>query len=293
MVVLTSPLQSCLIGGYATAKSQHPSEGRRRWRLRVAAEFWRLPSEEKNQLPTASPANIDGNVEWVVDPDTLDEVSSSRPELGLVVRTDYSDENAWLGFVEKLQRAEEEFTASTDDEGMAEDEPGGSAGPADEDTEDNEDDDDDDDEDPSQPIFHIINPSSPEERAVLTNISNLTALRLFTDIDIRPAPAPPTGTGRVNPPNRLVDRDGWQEIYTGKYVWIYDSKSNTDQCVRLVSHTGDMYGTATGDSWRARVSHICELQVNIFTGAMKIDFGGFDRWDYNERQRNLREAEGS
>jgi len=51
-----------------------------------------------------------------------------------------------------------------------------------------------------------------------------------------------------------------------------------------------MYGTATGDSWRARVSHICELQVNLHCGGMKIDFGGLDRWDYSERQRNMHEA---
>lgn len=25
---------------------------------------------------------------------------------------------------------------------------------------------------------------------------------------------------------------------------------------------------------------------------MKIDFGGLDRWDYDERQRNMQEAEG-
>lgn len=46
----------------------------------------------------------------------------------------------------------------------------------------------------------------------------------------------------------------------------------------------------SGDSWRARVSHICELQINLYSGAMKIDFGGLDRWDYNERLRNVQEA---
>lgn len=46
-----------------------------------------------------------------------------------------------------------------------------------------------------------------------------------------------------------------------------------------------------GDSWRARVSFLPELQVNISSGAMTIDFGGLDRWDINERQRNLSEAE--
>lgn len=46
----------------------------------------------------------------------------------------------------------------------------------------------------------------------------------------------------------------------------------------------------SADSWRARVSHICELQVNLASGAMTIDFGGMDRWDYEERVCNLEEA---
>jgi hypothetical protein len=46
----------------------------------------------------------------------------------------------------------------------------------------------------------------------------------------------------------------------------------------------------SGDSWRARVGHICELQLNMAMGAMKVDFGGLDRWDFAERQRNLQEA---
>lgn len=47
----------------------------------------------------------------------------------------------------------------------------------------------------------------------------------------------------------------------------------------------------SADSWRARVSHICELQVNLASGAMTIDFGGMDRWDYPERVRDMEEAE--
>lgn len=54
--------------------------------------------------------------------------------------------------------------------------------------------------------------------------------------------------------------------------------------------TTDLFHRSRGDSWRARVSHICELQVNLYSGAMKIDFGGLDRWDYSERQRNIQEA---
>jgi len=66
--------------------------------------------------------------------------------------------------------------------------------------------------------------------------------------------------------------------------------SNQDQCARLVSKRSDFYGTATGDSWRARVSHICELQVNISTGTITINFSGMDRYTYEERVRNLQDA---
>jgi len=45
-----------------------------------------------------------------------------------------------------------------------------------------------------------------------------------------------------------------------------------------------------GDSWRARASHICELQFNMSHHGMKIDFNGQDRWDWDERSRNLKEA---
>lgn len=97
------------------------------------------------------------------------------------------------------------------------------------------------------PIFHIINaaPSSPI-RAMFAGISNLTALRLLNDVDIRRIPEPPAGTKRIKPPNRLVDYHGWQEVYSGKMVWVYDEQSNLDQCVRLVGQeSATMYGTAT------------------------------------------------
>jgi hypothetical protein len=46
----------------------------------------------------------------------------------------------------------------------------------------------------------------------------------------------------------------------------------------------------SGDSWRARGTHICELQFNMTYLGMKIDFGGLDRWDFSERRRNMDEA---
>jgi hypothetical protein len=162
---------------------------------------------------------------------------------------------------------------------------------------------------PLSSVIRVLNPTSPEERRVLENISNITALRLFNDVDLRPAPARAAGTKKIQLPNPLIDQNDWQEIYTGKTIWIYDDKSLRDECVRLVSPAGDFYGTATcvfspsliespnsrpihsGDSWRSRVSHTCELQFNMSFLGMKVDFGGLDRWDFPERERNLREAE--
>ncbi len=103
-----------------------------------------------------------------------------------------------------------------------------------------------DDEGDDAPIFCVINAATPAEQARFAGLSNIAALRLFNDVDVRRAPAPPQGTRRIKPPNRLVDHDGWQEVYAGKTVWIYDARSNQDQCVRLVSQTSAaMYGTAT------------------------------------------------
>ena len=87
--------------------------------------------------------------------------------------------------------------------------------------------------------------SQSADRDRIVNISNLRALRLFNDVDIRPAPSPPPGTKRISPPKPLIDQGGWQEIYSGKNLWIYDLRSNTDECVRVVSQAGDFYGTAS------------------------------------------------
>ena len=35
---------------------------------------------------------------------------------------------------------------------------------------------------------------------------------------------------------------------------------------------------------------MAELQASLAARALRIDFGGLDRWDYAERQRNMREA---
>ena len=234
-------------------------------------------------------------------PDPFDQLLQSQ-ELGLLLRTDFSDEDAWQAFCSNLCASEEEFAEALQPEVkegiLPEQDVTGS----------------DSDEStnglPTTPLIKVINPATAEDRLVFHNMSNLSALRLFNDIDIRRSPNPPPGKARINPSSRLIDQAGWQEIYTGVTIWIYDSLSNIDQSVRLVSQQGgELYGTATyvypvtheivciptphvtsGDSWRVRGTHICELQFSISCLAMTIDFGDLDRWDYGERQRNLVEA---
>src|SRR6266550_3996041 len=169
------------------------------------------------------------------DDDPLDELTNGE-ELGIILRTDYSDESAWEIFLSKLKDGEEEVKAmlTNGEEDSREDEHM-------EDTNDSS-----SEESPDiPPLIKIINAASPTLRALFNNISNLTALRLFNNVDIRPSPAPQTGTRLINPPHRLIDQGGWQEIYSGHTLWIYDAQSNIDQCVRLVSGQSDIYGTAT------------------------------------------------
>ena len=90
-----------------------------------------------------------------------------------------------------------------------------------------------------------MDPTTDLDRAQLANISNINALRLFNDVDIRRTPPIPEGGSKVKSEHPLVDFRGWQEVYTGKTLWIYDGQSNTDECVRAVSQAGDVYGTAT------------------------------------------------
>lgn len=177
-------------------------------------------------------------------------MSTHGRELGIILRTDFSDEAAWLAFCRLVEEGEQEFAASLsaeeDDATVDEPEPS-SAGHITAATMAEEDDSDESDDETSlHAVFHVVNPSLPQERALLSNISNLSALRLFNDLDVRRAPTPPPDTKRISPKNRLVDSDGWQEVYVGKNLWIYDAKSNSDHCVRVVSQTSsDMYGTAT------------------------------------------------
>ncbi|KAG9011188.1 hypothetical protein FRB90_007421 [Tulasnella sp. 427] len=168
-------------------------------------------------------------------------------------------------------------------------------------------------------IFHIVDPPPSDPlRSSLQDASNIRLLRLFNDVQVVPAPPkprPPPGdlfsgmpkkkpqqqqvpaaaaaaTGGEN--NRLVDKFGWKEVYPGRILWVFDGESagKKDGSVRVVNSGDDSaYGSSTGDSWRVRAAHIWELQVNMDSGALKIDFGGGDgRWTGKERMRNYDEV---
>ena len=191
--------------------------------------------------------------------------------MGIVVRADFSDENAWNAFLEKLNEAENEFATELgakleddEDDGMDQDGPEGQGSSSDvttaneimdeDDEEDGESEEGMEDEDNTgsspSPIFAILNPS-PESAlrsflAAKGSPSNLTILRLLTDVNVRRAPVPPPDVKRIKPSNRLVDYHQWQEVYKGKGIWVYDARSNQDQTVRVVSLEGSSsYGTAT------------------------------------------------
>ncbi|KAF9028118.1 hypothetical protein BDZ89DRAFT_1066268 [Hymenopellis radicata] len=261
---------------YDGIRAQNPLEGRRMWLLRAVDEFW-ASNRSKPEASSGLEAQDDPSAD---DEDPMDQVIDDV-EAGIVLRTDFSNEDAWNSFLEKLKKAEEEHKESVGQVGQVgergDDENSGAEG------------EEEDGDDGPGLLIKVIDASLPEERALFEGISNLSALRLFNDVDVRPAPPMPSGTKRTTP-HRLVDRGGWQEVYLGITIWVYDAQSNSDHCLRLVNPEGDVYGTATGDSWRAQVSHVYELQFNMTFLGMKINFGGMDRWDFAERSRNLREV---
>jgi hypothetical protein len=172
--------------------------------------------------------------------DPWDEITDG-PELGILLRTDYADEQAWQAFFSCLQESEKEFVQDRDN--IQEDSNDGTSS-AQDDAEMDGDSEDDEEERPA--VLKVVNPASIVERELFSGISNLTALRLFNEVDVKRI-IPPGPGNHISPQNRLIDYAGWKEIYEGKPVWIYDSRSNSDQSVRVVnqgSHS-DLYGTAT------------------------------------------------
>ncbi|KAH9055519.1 hypothetical protein EDB87DRAFT_1688070 [Lactarius vividus] len=284
-----------LLERYPALKAQRPSLGRRPLLLLIADEFWSLDARTWVALASVVADSPPGHPPpWAHDKDEHDVSEDAAVPPGIVVRTDYSagSDNAWTAFCAALRDAEREFFAeqapTSEHSGLCDgDVPqppatGSSAADSDDDAS-------TDEEDKGGPL--LFAPLSDAAR--FDDISNLRALRLLFDVSARATP----GSGQQYPADRgggtqhrLSGLRGLQETYDarGRTLWIFDARSCADGCARLVSEAGDV---ATGDSWRARATHMAELQAGLAARALRIDFGGLDRWDYNERRRNMLEAD--
>ena len=176
------------------------------------------------------------------DPDPFDYLTEDD-QLGLIIRTDFSNEEAWSAFCNQVQVSQKDFISDLTNDSPDQLEESASIPVADGNDEADDNESDSSNEPPD--FLKILNPVEQSDRIKFTNMSNLRALRLFNDVDIRPTPERPAGTKPISPPCPLIDVLGWQEIYSGKNIWIYDTLSNVDGSVRVVSQTSDFYGTAT------------------------------------------------
>lgn len=181
---------------------------------------------------------------WTGDPDPYDVQLDDG--IGLIVRTDFRDEEKWKAFLEVVKRAEEEGNAPEvdEDEQMQNDDEDDSSGSEEESSGDEEMEPDASQQTntrmdisnsvavPPASVFHIINPLRPSPLATrLNEASNLSLLRVLCDLEIVPAPKKPEpksdeyfvapkkekkedqeGVG-----NRLVNKFGWKEVYRGEY----------------------------------------------------------------------------
>ncbi|KAG9000816.1 hypothetical protein FRB94_005142 [Tulasnella sp. JGI-2019a] len=293
-----------LLAEYLKARSEHPGEGRRRWKLRAAREIWGLDAESFKQTAASLRSEVAHDVPWAADHDDFDlndgpEDERIIPLKGVIVRTDYSNDQAWDSFLGIVRAAEKEALEDSDTAMEGDDSGEGTSGS------------DEGEEGPETTqatgqgsggtpaasttsplaVFHILD-LSLDRRSHAINASNIVLLRLLADLKIiyAPRPAPPSGQyfvapkardKPISPMNPLVEKFGYKEAYEGRTIWVYDTLSNTDGCVRLIDGGLDgQFGSSTGDSWRARASHMWELHVNMSTGGMKIDFGGQDRWSW-------------
>lgn len=217
-------------------------------------EFWRLSADERQRLAAlAADAASRTALAVAVDAIDADADSSDVPEgMGIVVRADYADEDAWRAFCMALKDAEAELYAPD----AAQEGPDAEASGAPGDEGDEDDSDSDEEMDAAEPesatastpslaLFTLVSPPpGSAARARLAGLSNIAALRLYTDADVTVAPARPRGAASA-PASRLIALDGCVEVYRGPPVWVYDAQSNANRSVRLVSPRGAGYGDAT------------------------------------------------
>lgn len=179
------------------------------------------------------------------DPDPFDHLTEDSDQLGLIIRTDFSNEEAWSVFWNEIQRSQKDLISDLANVNPNQEPTSNPEGNYAQKTTDDTDDGESDSSNESPEFLKILNPVEQSDIMRFINMSNITALRLFNDVDIRPAPPRPVGTKPISPPNPLIDLTGWQEIYSGKNLWIYDALSNVDGSARVISQTSDFYGTAT------------------------------------------------
>ncbi|EJD02744.1 uncharacterized protein FOMMEDRAFT_167914 [Fomitiporia mediterranea MF3/22] len=313
---MPSAFTAYLADHYAELRNLATQVGRRKAKLRLLESFWTQPFEEKECNGRIAEDQASHEILTEALEDILKLGGEEEAEIaqfvdeariaGVVVRTDFSDDTAWTRFCETLMSAEKDLAMPIDEEGA-----GTSAadGEGESDESESESESDNEDEEMNAPgdaskatsasepvsLFAILSPpTSSPLRARLSGISNLAALRLLNDVDAvrSPVPVPKSNSGPSSSAgHRLAGLHGFVEAYTGPLIWVYDARSNTDQAARVVSQCAEGVGSATGDSWRARASFLPELQLNLISGTMKIDFGGLDRWDNAERLRNMSEAD--
>lgn len=193
----------------------------------------------------ANHANLCAALQAIED-QLLEEDDSNQAGKGIIVRTDFGDDEAWEGFLTALKDAERDLISPGED---------ASVEVADQPESESDDDESEEDMNVDEPetrssrsstsMFTLIAPLASEERPDITGISNIRALRLFNDAEVVFAPKPSQGTHRIRPGNRLIDLGGLIEVYTGNLVWIYDAQSNRDRSVRLINQKSEIYGSAT------------------------------------------------
>lgn len=212
---------------------------------------------ESNSILSEALKDIDGK--QGSEEALIDEIIGEGSTVGVIVRTDYSDDSAWSGFVEAVRSAENELNALDEDmDEEAVDEPSSSvqneSGAGSESESEGEDEGKADpliegsstraDEDVS--LFVFVSPSETSPlRSELLKASNLKVARIFNDVTVENVPPLPPDSRRIKQGHRLVDMDGLVEVYEGMSIWIYDERSNRDRAARLVSLRPDSYGSAT------------------------------------------------
>jgi len=266
---------NCQLDGPASANL-----GRRQAKLLAANQFWLLSKEKKAELVAGS-QSVEANPfthELLNRPDPFDQEDPPEKIVnrrGLILRTDFSNDNAWNDFCEIVRRSERDGlqTESASSSAAA---PEGSESES-----------DSEDDEPSDLLVFAFHNPPPEHRGILTNQTNLALLRLFLDVDISPSSLSPQKATEIVNKVPIFDCDGYQEVYKGPLLWAYDATSNQDGSVRLITSHGRMQSNiATGDSWRVKARSIWDLQLNLDAGTIaELDF----HYDSYERALNVAE----